>query len=123
MDLDSVAKQLCVSRIAFGAGLILMPRTYARFWTGPGATQRWSRVMARALGARELALGGGGLLALRAGDDAAALPWMAANAATEAADVAFNLTLGPRSPARMAGAAMAAVNAAVFAAWLAERRG
>ena len=116
-----MARQLCMSRIGFGAGLILAPRLYARFWTGPGAAERWSRVLARSLGARELALGGGGLAALRSGDAAAARPWMLANALTEAADVAVNLAVGPRTPARMAGAALAAANTAVLAAWLADR--
>ena len=117
-----MARQLCVSRIVFGAGLILAPTMYARFWAGPGASERWSRVLARSLGARELALGGGGLAALRSGDDAATA-WMLANAATEAADVVVNLAVGPRTPGRLVGAAMAAANTAVLGAWLAERRG
>lgn len=117
-----MARQLCISRITFGAGLILAPGMYARFWAGPGASDRWSRVLARSLGARELALGGGGLAALRRGEDEAA-GWMLANAVTEAADVAVNLAIGPRTPGRLVGAAMAAANTAVLAAWLAERRG
>jgi hypothetical protein len=95
MDIDSMARQLCISRIVFGVGLILMPRMYVRFWVGPAASQRTSRLLARALGARELALGGGGLAALRAGDDAAQ-PWVTANALTEAADVIVNLGVGPQ---------------------------
>jgi hypothetical protein len=123
MDLESMAKQLCVSRISFGAGLILAPGMYARFWAGPGASERWSRVLARSLGARELALGAGGLAALRAGEAADTERWVLANAVTEAADVAVNLAIAPRTPARIAGAVLAAANTAVLAAWLAERRG
>jgi hypothetical protein len=123
MDTASLAKQLSLSRISFGAGLILAPGLYARFWVGPGASERWPRIMARSLGARELALGAGGLLALRADDRESARRWFAAGAATEVADVIVTLAGGgaPRTPARITGAVMAAGSAAVAAAYAAER--
>jgi hypothetical protein len=122
MDVDRMAKQFCASRIGFGAGLILAPGLYGRFWAGPGASRRWSRMLSRALGARELALGAGGLAALRGSDEQQAVQWMLANGLTEAADVVANLAAGPRTPARLAGAALAAANAAIAAAYVAERR-
>jgi hypothetical protein len=122
MDITPLARNFCLSRISFGFGLILAPGLYGRFWAGPGASGHWSRVLARSLGARELALGGGGLLALREGEAADARRWFAANALTEAADVAVNLAAGPRTPARLAGAALAAANTAIALAYVAERR-
>ena len=122
MDVATLARGLCMSRISFGAGLLLAPTAYGRFWAGPGSKQRWSRVVARSLGARELALGAGGLLALYDGDAADARRWFAAGAVTEVVDVVVNLTGAgaPRTPARLVGAAMAAGSAAIAAAYLAD---
>jgi len=122
MEIDALARGLSYSRISFGAGLLLAPGMYARFWVGPGASQRWPRVMARSLGERELALGAGGLLSLRQGDAESVRRWFAAGAVTEAVDVAVTLAGGgPRTPARVLGAAMAAGSAAVAAATAARR--
>jgi hypothetical protein len=101
--------------MAFGAGLILAPPRFARSWTGPGASRRPARVIARSLGARELAIGAGGLLALRAGAPDDVRRWFALGALTEAADVAVTLTDGPRTPSRLTGAVMAAATAGAAA--------
>ena len=112
MDAKTVGQVVSASRMAFGAGLILSPPRFARSWTGPGASRRPARVIARSLGARELALGAGGLLALRGGD---AQRWFALGALTEAVDVAVTLTDGPRTPSRLTGALMAAATAGAAA--------
>jgi hypothetical protein len=115
MDGKAIGELVSVSRMGFGAGLILAPPRFARSWTGPGASQRPARVVARSLGARELALGAGGLLATVAGGPGERRRWFALGALTEAADVLVTLTDGPRTPARLTGAAMAAATAAAAA--------
>jgi hypothetical protein len=74
VDVVTLARGLAVNRIAYGVGLVLAPSLYARSWVGSDAAGKdTTKLLARALGARDLALGAGGLLALRAGDvDAAA---------------------------------------------------
>jgi hypothetical protein len=120
MDVGTLARGMCLSRIGFGAGLLAASGAFGRFWAGPGARGRDSKVLARAIGVRELVLGAGGLLALTGSDTDAARPWMAAAALAEAADAALNLAGAGlrRTPARLAGAGMAPGNAAVAAAWL-----
>ena len=119
MELDALARGLAVSRIATGAGLLLAPGTYGRLWVGPGASKRWSRIAARSLGARELALGAGGLLSLRGGSAEDARRWFAAGAVPEVVDLVLAVA-GPRTPARVLGGAMAAGSAAIAAAYAAR---
>jgi hypothetical protein len=115
MDARKVGIAVGATRIAFGAGMLLSPPRFARSWTGPGAHRRPSRVLARALGARELVIGAGGLLAARTGDAGDVRRWFALGAVPEALDVAITLTDGPRSPSRIGGALMAAATAAAAA--------
>jgi hypothetical protein len=69
VDVAKLARGLALNRISFGIGLTLAPGLYARTWVGSDAAREdTTKVLARALGARDLALGAGGLLALRAGD-------------------------------------------------------
>lgn len=120
MDATSLARGLALNRISFGAGLILAPGIYARSWVGANAAgQDSTRVLARALGARDLVLGAGGLLALREGDTDRARQWFAAQGMTDAVDLlatllARNLPL----PARAFAAGMAGGSAAVAAAYV-----
>jgi hypothetical protein len=75
--------------------------------------------LARALGARDLALGVGGLLALRAGDRARARRWFAAQGMTDAIDLLA--TVAARDvplPARVFAATMAAGSTAIAAAYV-----
>src|SRR6188472_3340372 len=63
MDARQAATQLCYARIAFGLGLMLAPRQMAKGWSGSDAVRYGGRVLAVALGARDLALGLGTLRA------------------------------------------------------------
>ena len=115
MDARKVGIAVGATRVAFGAGMLLAPPRFARSWTGPGAARRPSRVLARALGARELAIGAGGVLAARSGDPGAIRAWFGLGAVPEAADVLITLSDGPRTPSRLGGALMAAATAAAAA--------
>jgi hypothetical protein len=120
MDVTSLARGLALNRISFGAGLILAPRLYARSWVGSDAAgQDSTTVLARALGARDVVLGAGGLLALRDGDTDRARQWFAAQGITDAVDLVATLAArGLPLPARTFAAAMAAGSAAIAAAYL-----
>jgi hypothetical protein len=119
---EQLARGLALNRISFGAGLILAPGLYARSWVGSDAAgEDATKVLARALGARDLALGAGGLVALRAGDRERARRWFAAQGFTDAVDLVA--TLAARDvplPARIFAAVMAAGSTAIAAAYVAR---
>ena len=115
MDARKVGIAVGATRVAFGAGMLLSPPRFTRSWTGPGASRRQSRVLGRALGARELVIGAGGLLAARSGDAGEMRRWFGLGAVPEALDVAITLTDGPRTPSRLMGALMAAATSAAAA--------
>jgi hypothetical protein len=114
---QKLARGLAINRISFGAGLILAPGLYARTWVGTDAAHEdTTKLLARALGARDLALGAGGLLALRAGDASRTRRWFAAQGVTDAVDLLA--TLAARDvplPARAFAVVMAAGSTAIAA--------
>ena len=120
MDIRSLARNLAMNRMSFGAGLMLAPGLYARTWIGAPARDERVKVLARALGARDLALGAGGLVALRAGDEQRALQWFAAQGVSDAVDLAATLAAGAnvKLPARIFAATIAAGSAGIAAAYV-----
>jgi hypothetical protein len=88
-------------------------------WVGSGARDPHAQVLARALGARDLVLGAGGLIAMQDGDHGRARPWFAAQVLTDSVDCLATL-IGGRAipaPARIATATFAAVSAGIAAAY------
>jgi hypothetical protein len=124
MDVAALAKAQAVNRVAMGAGLMLAPAIVGRVWSASEARDERAKVLARALGARDLALGAGGLLALREGDTAWAQRAFAAQAAADAVDLVAILAAGPALPPmkRITGCLMAGGSAAVAAAYAARLR-
>ena len=123
MEIAKLARGLALNRISFGAGLILLPGMYARTWIGrDGARDDRTKLLARALGARDLVLGTGGLLALRDGDTARAKQWFAAQGLTDGVDLIATLMAGRDvpAPARMFAATVAAASAGIAAAYVAQ---
>jgi hypothetical protein len=120
VNVEKLARGLALNRMSFGAGLILAPSVYARSWVGSdAAAQDTTQVLARALGARDLALGAGGLLALRQGDAQRARRWFAAQGMTDAVDLVATLVAREVPlPARVFAAAMAAGSTAIAAAYV-----
>ena len=120
MDIERLAKGLAINRMSFGVGLILAPGLYARTWIGSAAGEDTAKLLARALGARDLVLGAGGLLALREGDAERARRWFAAQGATDAVDLLATLAAGRGVPlpARISAATMAAGSTAIAAAYV-----
>lgn len=88
MDARLLTRLLACGRIGIGLALFAAPRTAARLWLGhdisPGAG-----ILARGLGARDLAIGVGTLVALDGDRDVD--PWMDAAAAADTADAAAAL--------------------------------
>ena len=86
------AMALAINRTLFGVRFVLQPKEAGTVWIGRRAAKRsQTQVFARALGARDLALGLGALRALQQGDDAAARAWMAAHTLSDATDLVATL--------------------------------
>jgi hypothetical protein len=73
-------------RIAYGAGLVLAPARLTQTWLGPAGETGPTQVGIRGLGAREVVLHTGGLLAALRGDPLR--PWLGASIAGDLADIA-----------------------------------
>lgn len=95
-----------VARIAYGAALLANPAKTARSWLGDGADRAPARVGARGLGARDGLLSAGLLQALARDHDP--VPWLAALALSDLADIGATLADRPDLPPR-AGPATVAV--------------
>jgi hypothetical protein len=87
-----------LARIAFGAGLIVAPQRVASGWLAADAKRAPTQVAVRGLGARDVALAAGLVLAARRGEDAR--PWLAGCIACDVADIAATLAAGAALPAR-----------------------
>jgi hypothetical protein len=87
MEARSAATLIGAGRVAFGAALILAPRAVGRGWIGEAAGTAGGKVAVRAVGARDVILGLGGLVALRRGGPARG--WLEAGAAADIADLAI----------------------------------
>ncbi len=85
---------VAAGRVALGLTALAWPSVPARPWVGGSADDLAVRVLARALGARDLALGLGALTALArtAEEPGSASAWVAAGALSDALDVAASLS-------------------------------
>jgi hypothetical protein len=81
-----LAASVLALRVAYGAALIAAPARLTRRWLGPAVEGDPTRVALRGLGAREVLLHAGGLVATLRGD--AVRPWLAASVAGDASDIA-----------------------------------
>jgi hypothetical protein len=88
LDLDDrdLARMLLVARVAIGSACFLFPRRAVRVWTGEEQESGTAAMAVRALGAREIAIGMGGLRALEEGESVSR--WLEAGALSDAADTA-----------------------------------
>jgi hypothetical protein len=118
MDARDMARNNGFGRIALGAGLTLAPALAARGWVGSDASSTGAKVLASALGARDVALGLGVVLALK--NDGPARGWMEGAALADAVDFAATALAGSGIPRAsrwgiMALAGVSAVQCAVIA--------
>jgi hypothetical protein len=84
------------ARIAVGAAFVLFPGLAGRMWIGAPAASRPVKVLARAFGARDLAIGLGVVIALDRG--APVRGWIEAGALSDAIDTAASLLAGSSIP-------------------------
>jgi hypothetical protein len=118
MDARDMARTNGIGRIALGAGLTLAPALAARSWVGSDASSTGAKVLSSALGARDVALGLGVVLALK--NDAPARGWLEGAALADAVDFAATALAGNGIPRAsrwgiMALAGISAVQCAVLA--------
>lgn len=105
-----LAALISFGRLVFGIAFIAKPRLMERAWIGKQARVPGAQLLARAVGARDLVLGLGGLQAV-ARDDGSARPWMAAAGICDAVDFGATWAAGRTIPrqARTGVLAIAAV--------------
>jgi hypothetical protein len=88
---------ISLGRLLFGIAFIAEPRLMERAWIGKQARVPGAQVLSRAVGARDLTLGLGGLQAA-ARNDGSAQPWLAAGAICDAVDFGATWAAGRRIP-------------------------
>jgi hypothetical protein len=88
---------ISVGRFLFGVAFIAKPTLMDRAWIGKQARLPGAQLLARAVGARDLVLGLGGLQAV-AREDGSARPWMAAAGICDAVDFGATWAAGRRIP-------------------------
>jgi hypothetical protein len=107
-------------RIAYGAALIAAPGRLGRRWLGPAANAAPTQVPLRALGAREIVLHAGAILAAVRG--APLRPWLAGSIVGDLSDLAATVTgrdelpRGSATATAVVGASSALLSAAVAVA-------
>jgi hypothetical protein len=93
------ATAVAVGRVGLGVTALAWPSVPARPWVGPSADELGAQLLARALGARDLALGLGALAAVwQAPAGRSAGGWYAAGALSDALDAAVTVAAWPRLP-------------------------
>ena len=85
-------------RFLFGVVFISKPQLMEQAWIGKQARLPGAQLLARAVGARDLTLGLGGMQALARDDGSSARPWLAAAAVCDAVDFGATLAAGPSVP-------------------------
>jgi hypothetical protein len=112
---STAAAALAGGRALIGAAFVAAPAPITRLWTGDDRPA--ALVLGRGLGARDLALGAGALIALRRGRGARA--WIAAGIAGDVVDLGSSLAAGEALPrtGRIGTAALAG-GAVLAGAWL-----
>ena len=114
-----MATWLCMGRVALGASMVVLPGT-SRLWLGQDARRPVSRMFARMLGARDVALGVGGYLALD--DPPVAATWLRMAAAADAVDAAATLLAARHLPKRGVLAVLAAAGGGAVAGFTLAQR-
>lgn len=89
MDPRTMASLLSLGRALFGAGLLLAPKRAGRGWIGVQSGEPVPQLLVRTVGARDVAVGMGAVMALRRG--APARGWLEAALLADLLDAAIAL--------------------------------
>ena len=92
-----LAGSISLGRLVFGIVFIANPGVMEQAWIGKQARLPGARLLARAVGARDLVAGLGGLQAV-ARNDGTAQPWLAAASVCDAVDFGATLAAGRGIP-------------------------
>src|ERR671910_1262340 len=92
-----LAGLISFGRFLFGVAFLGGPKLMERAWIGKQARLPGAQLLARAVGARDFALGLGGLQAVTR-NDGSARPWLAAAAGCDAVDFGATWTAGRGIP-------------------------
>jgi hypothetical protein len=93
-----LATAFAIGRSLYGVALIAAPARIGTSWIGADAARRPSQVAIRGLGARDIALAAGTVLAAMRGDDLR--PWLIGCVACDLADIGATLAAGDDVPKR-----------------------
>ena len=91
-----MARSVAGARSVFGIGFMAMPGLTGRLWIGRDADRPAVKLLTQAIGARDLAMGLGAVIAMSR--DGAARGWFEAISLTDALDFACGLAAGDRIP-------------------------
>jgi hypothetical protein len=123
-----LATGLSLNRVAFGGAYLVFPGRAGGGWIGRVARDPATQVFTRGHGARDVALGGGALVALVRDDWEAARDWMSAQALADGADLTATLLSWRRLPSSgarfallMAGGSTAVATASALLLGVAAR--
>jgi hypothetical protein len=117
MDPRTLARLHGAARFAVGAAYVAAPGPAARAWIGADGDRESVRVLARAFGARDGAIGLGVLRAVGAGHGAR--PWVRAGVVADAADLLATVRARDSLPAlQVAGVALIAGGSVAIGLWL-----
>lgn len=89
MDHRQSLRFIAAGRLAIGVAALVAPRRFAGAWLGPEAASGVVSLLARAFGAREVAVGAGTLWALDAGQPVR--PWVTAGIVCDGLDAAASV--------------------------------
>jgi hypothetical protein len=113
METRTLAILMAAGRAAFGIALIAAPRKVAHGWIGDDVDRPPVELLVRALGARDLALGAGGVIAAASGQPVR--PWLRAGIAADAADALLTAAYFSKLPRQGALGTVALAVAAAYA--------
>ena len=97
-----MAQAVAGTRIVFGVAFMALPGATGRMWIGRDAERRAVRILTQAIGARDITMGLGALIAMRRGRPVRG--WFEAIALTDALDFAAGLLAKDAIPPAARGA-------------------
>lgn len=100
MDHRQLVRSLAAGRVAIGAALLIVPGLVGERWIGDAARNPAVKVLGRALGVRDLALGLGTLWALERGEPVR--PWVQLGVVADTVDAVASLLATPAIGTRRA---------------------